>query len=191
MSTYDSFCSFKTGMPQGPVTGVMEKLLARCVQESDPYTRLLLAKCLGEFGAIGEHYLGDLKVGSLTDESLDSPNSAYQWRLDQPPWQSRAAKYELQLVTRHLVVALKAAPSSSEQHKVAFSIQQLLVLLDRSARQIEGITETETSFNTKEMTKWLRDKLNEGCVYEIVEPFWFSEFNEKVSAECQSQQLNS
>lgn len=167
-------------LPQGTVTRVMEKLLSRCVQESDQHTRLLLAACLGEFGAIGEHHLGDLKIGSLADDSLDSPNSAYQWRLEQPPWNTKAAtKYGLQLVTRHLVIALKAAPSSSDQHKVAFSIQQLLVLLDRWNQPKQDTVGSETSVNTKEMTEWLRDRLNEGGVYEIVEPFWFSEFNER------------
>lgn len=161
---------------------MVEKLLSRCVEESETKTRTLLATCLGEIGAIGEHQLGDLKIGVAADiESVDSPNSAYQWRLEQPPWQSRAAKYELHLVTKHLAVALKSAPSSADQHKVAFTIQQLLVLLDRSARQREDDIVVEGSRNTKDMSKWLRDKLNESGVYEVVEPFWFSEFHEKVS----------
>lgn len=150
---------------------MIEKLLTRCVQESDKQTRVLLGTCLGEIGGISEHKLGDLSIGASADsESLDSPNSTYKWRLEQPPWQSRAAKYELQLVTRHLVVALKAAPSSSDQHKVAFTIQQLLVLLDRSARQAESDVIVEGSRNTKEMSKWLRDKLIDSGVYEVVEP---------------------
>jgi hypothetical protein len=172
------------GLPQGAVTEMVEKILSRCVQESNPQTRVLIAACLGEIGGIGEHKLGDLNVGTSADsESLDSPNSTYKWRLGQPPWQSRAAKYELQLVTRHLVVALKAAPSSSDQHKVAFTIQQLLVLLDRSDRQTETDKIVEGSRNTREMSGWLKGKLIDSGVYEVVEPFWFSEFHEKVS-EC-------
>lgn len=178
-----SFYSFCEGLPRGTVANMVEKLLSRCVEEPERPSRLLLATCIGEIGAIGEHQLGDLNIGVPTDvESVDSPNSAYQWRLEQPPWQSRAAKYELQLVTKHLTIALKSAPSSADQHKVAFTIQQLLVLLDRSARETENDTIVEGSRNTKEMSKWLRDKLNESGVYEVVEPFWFSEFHEKVSS---------
>eukprot|EP00980_Cylindrotheca_fusiformis_P025541 scaffold14008_cov124-Cylindrotheca_fusiformis.AAC.9 len=167
-------------LPRGAVVNLLEKLLSRCVEESDGETRILLATCLGECGAIGEHQLADLNIGAGADaESVDSPNSDYQWRLEQPPWQSRAAKYELQLVTKHLAVALKSAPSSSDQHKVAFTIQQLLVLLDRSARQ-EGEAVVKGTRSSKEMSVWLRDKLNDSGVYEVVEPFWFSEFHEKV-----------
>lgn len=161
---------------------LMEKLLSRCVQETETKTRILLAQCLGEVGAISELKMGDLKIGVAIDsESVDSPSSMYQWRLDQPPWQSRAAKYELQLVTRHLVVALRSAPSSADQHKIAFTIQQLLVLLDRSARQAENGDVEEGARNTSVMSKWLKSKLVESNVLEVVEPFWFSEFHEKVS----------
>jgi hypothetical protein len=163
---------------------MMEKLLARCVHEADSYIRILLATCLGEVGAIGEHRLGELKIGSsMGEESLDSPNSSYRWRLDQPPWQSQAAKYELQLITRHLVAALKAAPSSTDQHKVAFAIQQLLHLLDKSGCQNEEPIATgadEDTSRRREMSKWLRDKLYESGVYEIIEPYFLSEFSEKV-----------
>ncbi|KAL3944314.1 MAG: hypothetical protein SGBAC_001607 [Bacillariaceae sp.] len=166
--------------PRGTIVNLMEKLLSRCVQETETKTRILLAQCLGEVGAISELKMGDLKIGVAIDsESVDSPSSMYQWRLDQPPWQSRAAKYELQLVTRHLVVALRSAPSSADQHKIAFTIQQLLVLLDRSARQAENGDVEEGARNTSVMSKWLKSKLVESNVLEVVEPFWFSEFHEK------------
>jgi hypothetical protein len=179
------FSFFSEGLPRGTVTEMMEKLLTRCVHEADSQARILLATCLGEVGAIGEHRLGDLNIGnSIGDESLDSPTSSYRWRLDQPPWQSRAAKYELQLVTKHLAAAIKAAPSSTDQHKVAFTIQQLLELLDKSARQSSeaGMPGEIDNPIGREMSKWLRDKLKESGVYEIIEPFWFSEFSEKVSS---------
>lgn len=161
---------------------LMENLLLRCVQETDTKTRISLAKCLGEVGAISELKIGDLKIGvALDSASVDSPNSMYKWRLEQPPWQSRAAKYELQLVTKHLVIALRSAPSSADQHKIAFTIQQLLVLLDRSARQDEDGHVEDGAPNTSAMSKWLRNKLIESNVLEVVEPFWFSEFHEKVS----------
>jgi hypothetical protein len=166
------------------VTEMMEKLLTRCVQEVDPNTRILLSTCLGEVGAIGEHRLGDLKIGSsMGDESLDSPTGSYRWRLGQPPWQSQSTKYELQLVTRHLVAALKAATTSVDQHKVAFTIQLLLHQLDKSpGRQIKGAGKLQENENPKmdEMSKWLKDNLKESGVYEIIEPFWSSEFSEKV-----------
>ena len=161
----------------------MEKLLNRCVHEADGQVRLLLAVCLGEVGAIGEHRLGDLKLGSsMGDASLDSPNSSYRWRLEQPPWQSQAEKYELQLVTQHLAAAIKAAPSSADQHKVAFTIQQLLRLLDNnSATQDVAAGATDANQRGREMSEWLRNKLTDSGVYETIEPFWFSEFSEKGS----------
>lgn len=170
-----------SGLARGAVTEMMEKLLTRCVHEADSHTRILLATCLGEVGAIGEHRLGDLKIGnSIGDDSLDSASGSYRWQLDQPPWQSQAAKYELQLLTKHLAAAIKAAPSSTDQHKVAFTIQQLLRLLDKSARQSEVGTVTGSDPNGREISKWLKDKLNEAGVYEVIEPFWSSEFKEKV-----------
>jgi hypothetical protein len=165
---------------------MMEKLLTRCVHEVDPETRILLATCLGEVGAIGEHRLGEIRMSTAVADDSDKGSSSHSWRLLQPPWQSQAAKYELQLVTKHLVVALKAAPSSADQHKIAFTIQQLLVLLDSSAR-LSGesdINSQAVKVRGAEMSKWLTEKLHEAGVYETIEPFWFSEFNEIVSENC-------
>ena len=54
----------------------MEKLLLRCVQETETNNRILLAKCLGEVGAISELNIGDLKIGvALDPEAVDSSNS--------------------------------------------------------------------------------------------------------------------
>ena len=168
----------------GTVTELIGRLLTRCTQEVDARNIVLLAKCLGETGAIAEHRLGEIKMSTAAgDEGVDSESSSYRWRLLQSPWQSREAKYELQLVTKHLVSALRAAPSSAEQHKIAFTIQQLLEILDKKAFQKTEST-AETKFGKgkkKEMSKWLTDKLCEAGVYEVVEPFWLSEFSEKVS----------
>jgi hypothetical protein len=163
----------------------LEKLMTRCVHETDTEARVLLASCLGEVGAISEHRLGEIKTSiDDGDGSVDAINGSYTWRLHQPPWQSREAKYELQLVTKHLVVALKAAPSSADQHKIAFTIQQLLVLLDSSARLSAEVGVDTAIDRTKgsEMSKWLADKLRASNVYNIIEPFWSSEFSEKVSS---------
>ena len=171
------------GIAQGAVTTMMEKLLARCATETDPQARLTLATCIGEVGAINENRLGELRIGtSMGDEAIDSPKSTYKWRLDQPPWHSQAVKYELQLVTRHLVVALKAAPSSTEQHKIAFAIQQILHLLNAFGKQSEpNQTDLPPADAKDTMTKWLRDNLKSYGVYDLIEPYFHSEFKEKVS----------
>lgn len=164
----------------GNVTDMVERLVRRSTIETDPEVVIRLATCLGEIGAIGEHRLEDV---SLFKTGGDESFSLYRWRLERPPWQTRATKYELQLVTKHLVTALKAARSSDEQHKIAFSIQQLLVLLDTAGRQNEkeiGANDINTG-KKREMSKWLMNQLVDAKVYETVEPFWLSEFKEKVS----------
>ena len=162
---------------------MMERLLARCVAESDDEVRLRLATCLGEVGAISEARLGEVTVGSsMGDEVLDGPKSSYKWRLEQPPWQSQDVKYELQLVTRHLVVALKAATSSTDQHKIAFAIQQLLRLLNSSVQQSEADSEeVAPSAGMETMSKWLKETLEQSGQYELIEPYFSSDFQEKVS----------
>lgn len=195
----------------------METLLTRCVTEDDEETRILVATCFGEVGALGEHHLGDIDMASAlaADKWLTSranstsiarggadakprnknrevalqAESSASWRLSQPPWQSIAERYELQLLTRHLVVALKAAPTSVDQHMIAFTIQQLLVLLDNSARGGSpshkgslGINSGQLSTNPAEaprqMSQWLIEKLSEAAVLEVIEPYWSSEFSE-------------
>jgi hypothetical protein len=170
---------------------MMERLLARCVAESDDEVRLRLAACLGEVGAISETILGELAIGSsMGDEAIDSPTSSYKWRLEQPPWRSQEVKYELQLVTRHLVVALKAAPSSTDQHKIAFAIQQLLHLLNSSGIQSESAGQEAGSTAGKEtMTKWLKETLEQSGQYDLIEPYFSSDFKEKVSLDKQVNDL--
>jgi hypothetical protein len=171
--------------------------MARCVLETDADSKSLLAACLGEVGAIGEHRLGSIRMSKAlqTSDSLDQ--SANAWRLSQPPWKSQLARYELQLVKRHLCVALKAAPSSADQFKIAFAIQQLLQLLDRSSqegRSGAGGNERDAGDGQRsaEMGSWLKGQLVDAGVFETVEPFWSSEFNEvsilplSQICECQS-----
>ena len=163
----------------GIVTGMIEKLTRRCSTEIDPFVRDKLAICLGEVGAISEINLEDMTLyRSKGDDSL----ALHRWRLEQPPWQCRAQKYGLILVTKHLVAALRAAPNSAEQMKIAFSIQQLLVLLDASVRATETDSKVdEKKTEKREMSKWLYDRLVDSNVYETIEPFWSSEFSERVS----------
>jgi hypothetical protein len=179
------FCS--PGFSRGAVTEIVEALLSRCVHEDDPEARILLATCFGEVGAIGEHRLEELKP-------VDSSAGEDTLRSTKPPWRSRPARYELQLVTTHLVVALRAAATSNDQHKIAFTIQELLSLLDKSVNESVANSNADSTENHSrnnrngdsragpsckpEMNKWLAAKLSEAKVLDIVEPFWFTEFHE-------------
>ena len=175
----DLTCCRETFLSGGltTATDMIKKLLVRCVDEVETESRLLLATCLGEVGAISEHLLGDIRLS--VGVGANSLGNSHSWRLDQPPWQSHVTKYELRLVTSLLVVALRAAPTSADQHKIAFTIQQLLIKLDNSAKG--GGEGRIPGTKRDEMTKWLHDKLCESGIYEIVEPFWLSEFSEKVT----------
>ena len=166
------------------MTHLVERLLSRCVHEAEVESRTVLAQCMGEVGAISENRLGEIKVSAdLGDNLIDDSNGSYVWRLTRPPWHSPVAKYELQLVTKLLVGVLKAAPSSADQHKIAFAIQQLLVLLDETHR---GGRKSKMA----EMSGWLQDHLRKHEVYDVVEPFWLSEFSEKVSAKMHSRMFS-
>jgi hypothetical protein len=170
----------------GTITGVVESLLSRCIHENDPQARTLLAKCFGEVGAISEHRLGQPKP------ALDSTQGDGSFRSMKPPWRSRPARFELQLVTMHLVKALKTASTATDQNKVAFTIQELLAVLDRTASEASshpkkgknGKTvekDDKSLLNTRvklSMSSWLTGKLTEANVLEIVEPFWSTEFHE-------------
>ena len=142
-----------------------------------------MAACIGEVGAISETLLGELQIGgSIGDEAVDSPLSSYRWRLEQPPWQSQSVKYELLIVTRHLAAALKAAASATDQHKIAFSIQQLLFLLNSSARESDGPVDPPSADRKESMTKWLKDQLEQSGEYDLLEPYFGAEFKERVSS---------
>lgn len=167
----------------GSVTSLVDSLLQRCCTEVDYEAKLLLATCLGEVGAIGAHRLGEMKMDPLQAETAGDDSTL--WRLKQAPWQSRPVRYELKVVTTHLVVALRAAPSSGDQHKIAFAIQQLLVLLDEHAKMSSRSDSTYLDIGQSlekparsPMSDWLREQLSEAGVIETIEPFWFSNFKE-------------
>lgn len=163
---------------------MVESLLQRCCTEVDLEARLLLATCLGEVGAISAHLLGEMKMGLQTEATNDDSS---MWRLTQAPWQSGPVRYELRVVTNHLVIALKAAPTSGDQHKIAFAIQQILVLLDESSKMS---SRSESSYLDvgqpplaeksvrSPMSDWLREHLSGVGVIETIEPYWFSNFKE-------------
>ena len=151
--------------------------------------RTLLATCFGEVGAINANLLEETKATNETQSRKPST----------PPWYSTPYLLGLQLVTTHLVAALKAAPSSSDQHKIAFAIQQLLALLNEAGKSgtIAGIENKGPSpisrqstnvaivgnVNKPKMDESLIRILVDAGVLDVVEPFWFSEFHE-VSIVC-------
>ena len=164
----------------------MEALLSRCVHEDDPEARILLATCFGEVGAIDEHHLEEMRpVNSSSGEGAPHNIKA--------PWRSRPIRYQLKLVTSHLVVALKAALTVNDQHKIAFTIQELLSLIDKSSK--EGANSSSSvkvkddsevprieSINSKPlMSDWLSAMLRESNVFDVIEPYWYTEFHEVCS----------
>ena len=170
-------------------------MLQRCVLETDPEARVLLATCFGEIGAVGAHRLEEMQpTHSGTADSFQ--------KLCDPPWLTSSHEYELMLISKHLVVALKSAQTSSDQHKIAFTIQQLLALLNEAAKkgllsdsaggkvpssrqrssgrmQVDNDDTRSAGLDTKpQMEQALLAKLGDAMVIDIVEPFWFSEFHE-------------
>jgi hypothetical protein len=76
---------------------------------------------------------------------------------------------------------------------IAFTIQQLLVLLDNSSRGGGASHESSLSGTIsgnsgpydkmssevqRKMSQWLTEKLSEADVLDVIEPYWFSEFSE-------------
>jgi hypothetical protein len=92
---------------------------------------------------------------------------------------------------------LKAAPATSDQHKIAFTIQQLLDLLNDAGneglllRSFDEVPQHSSSSKSKmthaprndtpqkpRMNKSLICRLTEAHVLDVVEPFWVSDFHE-------------
>ena len=174
-----------SGKSRWNITDFIHVLLSRCLKETDQNARTLLATCFGEVGAINANLLEETKA---TNESHSRKTSI-------PPWYSAPHLLGLQLVTTYLVAALKSATSSSDQHKIAFAVQQLLALLNEAGKsgRIAGTpTQNEaplrnvgppTTFfagNTSKpkMHESLIHTLVDAGVIDVVEPFWFSEFHE-------------
>lgn len=164
-----------SGSPRGTVTEMIETLLSRFVHETDPDARILLAACGGEVGGLDSLRLEETNA-PLTGNSRN--HNFEDWRLKNPPWLSSPVRYELELVGRLLVVSLRAASTSRDQNMIAYSIQQLLVLLDKSARESEETGGCLDSRGKPEMTSWLSTHLSQRGVAEVVSPFWHTEFAE-------------
>lgn len=175
----------ENGINGGFITKLMMRLLTRCIEESDSDIRDGIARCLGEIGAIDPNRLGKEITGSQFHTENDDSDD---WRLTQPPWKSNVTRYQLRLVTRHLVSGLKSASTVIDQHKIAFAIQELLKRLDTNSTlssKTEGDNAPKTASGdvletrNREMGPWLKDKLDEANVRCLVEPFWTTNYHQQ------------
>lgn len=99
----------------------LKLLLKKCATEKDDELRNMLAICLGEIGGVDPSFVG-------TDDMFEEANDPSKaWLLSRGvPWKSKSVRYyyQLQLITTHFVAALRAAPTPTDQHKIAFAIQE-------------------------------------------------------------------
>lgn len=153
-------------------------MLKRCVDESDHEVRLLLGDCFGEIGAIGPNKLADLNF-DWKPPSQASAKSMKPWEASHTPG--------FHIVKIHLVNALKAARSTIDQHKIAFAIQQILAILNiemtdsstgNKANPDYKAAMTAKKASRHPMNSVLSKKLNDEKLFEVVEPFYHSEFAE-------------
>ena len=79
---------------KGGVTEIVQKLVSRCVIETDEDARIALATCLGEMGAIDPNRLGREVNSTSVEDSFDVSGFHGSWRLSQPPWKSQVIRYE-------------------------------------------------------------------------------------------------
>ena len=114
----------------GFITKLLIRLLSRCVDETNNEIRDAIASCLGEIGAIDANRLGkEINSAQFVSNGSAGIDDSTEWRLSNPPWQTEITEYQLRLVS-YLVSGLKSAPSILDQHKISFSIQELLKILD-------------------------------------------------------------
>jgi hypothetical protein len=161
-------------------------LLSRCAYENDRNTRILVATCFGEIGAIAAYRFEDATM------HCTNPNAGRRGA----PWQCTPHQYQFSVLTDYLVPALlAAAPKVWDQNKIAFAIQQVLVLLNEAAKEgalddYEDSTRTKKSSRRQKsaptedatlnngMERILADKLERAHVFATVEPYWSSKFKE-------------
>lgn len=162
---------------RGIIPEIIDTLLKRCIDESDHEVRLLLAACLGEIGAIGPN-----KVADLNFDWKPPSTSTYITK----PWEAVLTP-GFDIVKTHLVNALKAARSTIDQHKIAFAIQQILAILNIEMSDSSIVKDVSTDYkaaltatkaNRQPMTSALSEKLRDAKVFEVIEPFYHSEFSE-------------
>jgi len=164
---------------QRVIASLLEGLLSMVAVESNREVKALLSKCFGEITAIDPRRLGT--VATATDKTtknkaLNSSQDCRSWQLSRPPWQSSVSEYALRLLTKRLVVALKVATNSSEQHYAAYTIQQILVIVNDTCQREE---KENSSKQEGKMSPWLNKQLKSANVLDVIEPYWESKFNEK------------
>ncbi|GKY98658.1 hypothetical protein MPSEU_000822200 [Mayamaea pseudoterrestris] len=179
MGRYLTVAYDERGRSRGVVVDLIDTLRFRCTDETDLNARLLLAVCLGEVGAVDPSRLDETKTKAARSMSGAAPATS---KRALPPWRSSAAQYELILVTCDLVVGLKAATTSTDQNKIAYTIQQLLVLLDSYYTEHDNPANSEKlaakGLEKKSMSKVLTSKLAQAGVLDVVDPFWYTEYCE-------------
>lgn len=150
------------------MTEIVEILLSRCVKEENPNAQILVGSCLGEIGAISPHRLEDLNP---VDGSAEGMHNSIK-----PPWTLTLAEYELLLLSKHLPVALRAAATANDQNLIGFTIQELFSIIDVSPNEGKARQRQQENSTKQPMSTWLVGKLQEANVFDIVEPFWLTEF---------------
>jgi serine/threonine-protein kinase ATR len=162
----------------GTISQLVATLLERCALETDEKVRRVIAKAFGEVGAISDNLLESLSRPTEGHQRTDP----YAWRLSRPPWKLNPVDYQLPLLTEHLPVALKAATTSVDHHKIAFAVQETLKLVRLSPTSQDCLVDKANSVDPSSpsgMPAWLESKLDKAGVLQIIEPFSKSEFREK------------
>ncbi|KAL7472325.1 hypothetical protein ACHAXS_012779, partial [Conticribra weissflogii] len=181
----------ETSVNGGFVTNLLRRLLSRCVDESDHDVKDVIASCLGEIGAIDPNRLGR-EISCCQFESDLQGNNDNEWRLSHPPWKGHIDRYQLRLLSRHLVTSLKSSPTILDQHKISFGIQELLKLLNESGSSKNGKVEDGAKKGGADesiklsMSQWLRERLEEADVLSVVEPFWTTNYKQADTAAAKS-----
>ncbi len=178
------------GNSTGAASSLLKALFARCANETDSAARKMLPICLGEIGAVDPNYFVSDSLQS--NISANASDMHQEWRLDNPPWKVDEQSYMMKLITNHLVASLKAASSTQEQTKVAFAIQEMIVALEEHSKEHSFNDELSTDFNfvldnsreetsecgtiqrkskSKKLGSWLKNKLKDAGVLEVIEPF--------------------
>jgi len=112
------------------------------------------------------------------NNSISVPFDALSWRLSQPPWKPCLTMYQKVIITKLLVRALKSAPNSTEQHKIAFAIQEGLEILQSSFDKQGNLTVGDSISDKGDLNSVLVEELREEGVLDIIEPFWKTSYQQ-------------
>ncbi|CAM9563001.1 unnamed protein product, partial [Phaeothamnion confervicola] len=188
----------------GSVADVLAGLLVVSASEEDDAAREACAACLGELGAVDPARLRlrlAEAVGTKPPGDAASGGGSGTRRALAAPWETTVEGLALALIQVHLVPAFRAAPNTMEQDRLALGIQELLRVLHENRRAatssaaaagVAGETDSVVAPGSGNeavgsaggtgaaaagpMPDWLADKLREGQVLEVVEPFWSTKY---------------